>query len=135
MARFCQRSRSRTEQRFDAAIAMWPEGEDRETFVISMELQYLSAGEKWQELVSKLDKLVEADAVDASVVNEHCWTLYEKCEIPPVLKQAVHVMGHVIEGQGWAVWDTYAALLYKTGDLKQAETGSTYGDLARQGSW
>ena len=108
-------------QAFENALDMWPEGDDRDAFTTSMELQYLSAGENWQGLVSKLHDLVEADAVDASVVNEHCWTLYEKCEIQPVLKQATHIMSHVVEGQGWAVWDTYASLQYKTGDLKEAE--------------
>lgn len=111
-------------QAFENALDMWPEGDDRESFVNSMELQYLSAGENWEGLVQKLHDLVEADAVAASVVNEHCWTLYEKCDLQPVLKQAAHIMGHVVEGQNWATWDTYASLQYKTGDLKGAEVSA-----------
>jgi len=111
---------------FDAALQMWPEDSgEREQFVSSMELQYLSGGQNWKGLVEKLHQLVEADAVDASVVNEHCWNLYEKCDDQAVLTEAVHLMGHVVEGQGWAVWDTYAALQFKTGDLAAAEATAT----------
>lgn len=111
---------------FDAALQMWPEDSgERAQFVSSMELQYLSGGQNWKGLVDKLHELVEADAVAASVVNEHCWNLYEKCDDQAVLTEAVHLMGHVVEGQGWAVWDTYAALQFKTGDLAAAEATAT----------
>lgn len=56
------------------------------------------------------------------MLNNAAWTIYEHCDDSEVLMWAVDVMREVIEKNAlYAYVDTYAALLYKTGQYEEAE--------------
>lgn len=62
-------------------------------------------------------------AENPEAVNELCWNLYENCDDKALLTDACSYMTKVIDGApAYAYMDTYAALLYKTGQLDQAAT-------------
>lgn len=55
-------------------------------------------------------------------INNSCWTLYENAEEREILECAAGWMKTVTDQHPiWMYLDTYAALLFKAGDLDQAE--------------
>ena len=68
------------------------------------------------------DELTAQNFSDASVINEYCWTIYEKCDDAGVVTQAIGWMKHGIDKEpSYANLDTYASLLFKGGQLDEAE--------------
>ena len=96
-------------------------------------LQMHSSQQRWEKLMDRLASEYAAGTVDISVVNEHCWTVYEKCDDASVVQAAINVMKPAMttseteadKAISWGVWDTYAALQYKAGDLQGAEAAAT----------
>lgn len=109
----------------EAALSEIPNDfEYRERFTEIFRLRYFREGKKWDLVADLLKADLERGAIDGSVVNEYAWSMYEECDDLKVLSKAVELMQRVVEGAGYAEWDTYAALLYKTGDQRMAETAA-----------
>lgn len=91
-------------------------------------LQMHSTQQRWPQLIDRLATEFGAGTIDISVVNEHCWTVYEKCSDTSAVRAAVAVMAPAMKTEStdvaWSVWDTYAALQFKAGDLQGAETSA-----------
>lgn len=85
---------------------------------------YYERTDDWKKY-AEVSKFFVEDPETATVdqTNTICWKLYEKCSDQNVLAEAVEWMKPVIaaEPDNWMYIDTYAALLYKTGDLANAE--------------
>ena len=68
--------------------------------------------------ISYFDKFGSKDSL---IVNEISWTLFEKSDNSDALKKAEKIMAEVItKVPEFATLDTYAAILYKNGNNKDA---------------
>lgn len=88
----------------------------------SMKLSsYLQKGE-WKTFVSEYDKIVNSKPdITAEELNEYAWQLFEECDDQEALKVALTWSKLAVEKNdtGYII-DTYANLLYKLGDTKNA---------------
>lgn len=65
------------------------------------------------------------DAIENSnTINEFSWSIYEKCSDKDALADATWAMEKITKDAAteWALVDTYAALLYKSGRMDEART-------------
>jgi len=72
----------------------------------------------------KADAILKSKPLEEQLgfANSVAWTLYEKCEDPKCLKIIEAWMDKVVELEpNYMYLDTYAALLYKNGDLSKAK--------------
>lgn len=113
---------------YDQAMAMMAEymidDEDKANYEENFELSYLRASEDWRAYTQAADAILQKEGVEDRLgfANQVAWTLYEKCEDQDCLKMMEAWMLKVIDEQpSFAFVDTYAALLYKTGDLPRAK--------------
>lgn len=89
-----------------------------------LQAMYYNRTGDWKQLGEALDNMSQtADATTAGI-NEFAWNMFEKCEDNPSLVKAADAMKRMtknLEASQWAFVDTYAALLYKTGQYDVAE--------------
>ena len=78
----------------------------------------------WEGYAAEIESYIKVNGYeDHMMVNNASWTIYEKVNDKKILKMAAGWMEQVVANQPkWMYLDTYAALLYKSGDLKQAES-------------
>lgn len=96
---------------------------------IELLVAYSKARKDWPAMTTQLNNLIELNGVnDPLSLNNNCWTMYEECEDQTTLNQVKTIMKAVVEvHHQWMYTDTYAHLLYKTGNYNEA---LTYTDLA-----
>jgi len=62
------------------------------------------------------------NGLDENVMNNYSWMVYQQCDDKEVVARATKWMSDVAEkSPKYMLLDTYAALLYKSGDLKKAK--------------
>jgi thioredoxin-related protein len=85
-------------------------------------LYYQKTGD-WNKYANVTQQYIDtAGYSNAGFVNSASWTIYESCENATVIKQAAAWMEKVCAStEEYMYEDTYAALLYKSGDYKNAE--------------
>lgn len=86
-------------------------------------LAFSSQIEDWGNLVSTIEnmRLQEMD-LKLSFYNDYAWKIYEKCSDTSLVAKALSWMTPLIDEEAeWMYIDTYAALLYKSGEYDQAE--------------
>lgn len=102
---------------------------DQASMAAGLWLQMHATQQRWPQLIDRLTTEFAAGTIDISVVNEHCWAVYEKCSDASVVRAAIAVMEPSMttsnESITWGIWDTYAALKYKAGDRQGAEAAAT----------
>lgn len=77
---------------------------------------YLLHNKIWNEYFSELAASLENKSASANEVNATAWDLYEKEEDLSVCEQMLPLMNRICsENEDYNYWDTYAALLFKTG--------------------
>lgn len=115
-------------QMLDEAIGIlnkyYTNEEDKADMVSSFEMSYMKATEDWEGYTMKADKLIREGALEENLglANSVAWTLYEKCDDPKCLKMMEEWMNKVVELEpNYMFLDTYAALLYKNGDMPKAK--------------
>ncbi len=113
---------------FDESIAMLNEymaaGDDRDDMVNSFEYSFFQSAGMWKEYTMKADADLKDKPIDEQFdfANRVGWTLYEQCEDQKCLKIMEEWMAKVVElDPKYMYMDTYAALLFKTGDLANAK--------------
>ena len=78
----------------------------------------------WAAYTMKADAALKDKPLEDQLgfANSVAWTLYEKCDDPKCLKMMEDWMEKVIELEPkYMFLDTYAALLYKNGDMPNAK--------------
>ncbi len=97
--------------------------DDPEGKKIYYRITYLGETKQWSKQAEAIEDFVtKSNNKNVSFLNGLCWNLYEQCDNSAVLKQACTWMANVIKSnQDYAYLDTYAALLYKSGNKKDAE--------------
>lgn len=73
-------------------------------------------------MAKQVDSFIAIKGYEGSYINDWAWTVYEKCNDTAVVIKALSWMQPVIQKQEFASLDTYAALLYKTGQYALART-------------
>ena len=113
---------------FDKAIATldkyYTNEEEKPLIMSSFEMSYLKATGDWEAYTIKADAILKEKSLEDQLgfANSVAWTLYEKCEDPKCLKMMELWMNKVVELEpSYMYLDTYAALLYKNGDLPNAK--------------
>ncbi len=113
---------------FDEAIVIldkyYSEEEEKASINRSFEMSYLKATGDWEAYTMKAHAILKGKPLEDQLgfANSVAWTLYEKCEDPKCLKLMESWMNKVTELEpNYMYLDTYAALLYKNGDLPNAK--------------
>jgi len=93
---------------------------DQYRFYILM--TYYEKTKDWKGYANALSEYIEKNGYDnAGMINDHCWRIYENVDDKDILLQATGWMEKVIGVQpNYFNLDTYAALLYKTGQYNEA---------------
>lgn len=91
--------------------------------ITSYKIDFLMAQNKWKE-VFKINKVLKSKGQFSNgAVNHFCWTVYKKCNNQKVIAKSINWMKEITnENPEFAYLDTYAFLLYKSGNDKEAKT-------------
>lgn len=121
-------AKDKDEKQLEKALGMldtyFGDREDKDRLKLRLQQRYYENVGDWKKYARVSRTFIEdAEEFDANETNSICWTLYENCDDKEVLAKAVEWMKPVLvaEPQNWLYIDTYAALLYKTGNLAEAE--------------
>jgi thioredoxin-related protein len=103
--------------------------EEPESYKLSIQMTYYQETKDWQKFAEMLESYISIKGYENHMmINNNCWAIYENVEDKEILQKAVEWMKVVIEQQPiWMYLDTYAALLYKSGNLDEA---LKYSDIA-----
>ena len=91
---------------------------------IDFRIDYCENTNDWDGFFDALDDHISLNGYkNAEFINSCCWHAYGRCDDKKSLLRACGYMDKVITtSPTYAYMDTYAALLYKAGNLKDAET-------------
>lgn len=97
--------------------------EEKEMTKLKLNLNYYQSTENWRRVAKLMAQHVETNGYqNASLFNSVCWTIYEDVDDKDIIKLAANWMEEVIkDAPDYYYVDTYAALLYKSGNLYLAE--------------
>lgn len=114
-------SQDKDAQALEAAVSLidkYFKRDDNEKLKLIYRQHYYERTENWKEYADVSSGIIAMENYsNLSRVNSICWTLYEKTDDQETLKKAALWMKPVIMlDEGYAYWDTYAALLHKIGD-------------------
>lgn len=88
--------------------------------VETFELEFWQATGNWSKVVERIE-FKKDELITTSEMNDYCWRIFEKCEDKLIIKKAVIWMKELSDKTPtYAILDTYANLLYKSGDKKNA---------------
>ncbi len=89
----------------------------------SIMLEWYGRQEQWDQFAAYGEALfMQGDSLQSGMANSIAWTLYENTTDQAILKKAAGWMKMVVaKDPEYAYLDTYAALLFATEQLKQAE--------------
>jgi thioredoxin-related protein len=114
---------------FEKALQLCDKLENPEEEKIYLKLNYYEGIKDWKSYADAFESYIGLKGYDNHMwINNNCWTIYENAEDKEILEKAVEWMKPVIEAEPiWMYLDTYASLLFKTGNLEEA---LKYADLA-----
>jgi len=127
-----------TSEKFDAAIAAQDEARykaavkfakkqlppgDAGRYINMYSLEMHIAKGAWGEAAGLVEEQVRRKTIGEKGINYFCWTVYEQCNEQKVVGRAVHLMKNVTDANpSFALLDTYARLLFKNGNRREAIT-------------
>ncbi|MDP1676737.1 MAG: DUF255 domain-containing protein [Bacteroidota bacterium] len=83
------------------------------------QIQFYQGTKQWIRFAEIIE--LNKSLFDENAFNSYSWTIYERCDDKKVVAQAVKWMSDVVmKSPKYMFLDTYAALLYKNSDLKNA---------------
>ncbi|HTY12353.1 MAG TPA: thioredoxin fold domain-containing protein [Bacteroidota bacterium] len=90
---------------------------------LNYQLRFYSGTNRWTRYADLIDSAKRSgNALDENAMNSYSWTVYLKCDNKDVVARAAKWMGAAVETRPeYMLLDTYAALLYKNGELKKAK--------------
>jgi thiol-disulfide isomerase/thioredoxin len=93
--------------------------------ILKSDLTYYSSLSDWSNFCITADKLIskyynKSNSEDAISVNNICWTIFEKVTDKVNLEKAIQWSKHSVELKDAPFMDTYANLLFKAGNKKEA---------------
>ncbi|MEL6841610.1 MAG: DUF255 domain-containing protein [Bacteroidota bacterium] len=121
--KFYQALRTQDEEKLQSVVDMVSTQEDGEAKSASLKMAYYQRTENWSQLVEAADQLIAANEYEfTGAFNSAAWAMYERCDDQIALAKASEWMHKVVlkEDENYAYLDTYAALLFKTGQTDLA---------------
>jgi len=96
---------------------------------LNYRMRFYRGTNRWVSFANLIDSVKNSgDKLDENAMNSYSWAIYEKCGDKQVVARATKWMGDVVEkSPKYMLLDTYAALLFKNGELKNAKQ---YAELA-----
>ncbi len=90
---------------------------------LNYRLRFYHGTKRWIAFADLIDSAKNSGSgLDENVMNSYSWMVYQQCDNKEVIARATKWMSNVIEkSPKYMLLDTYAALLYKSGDLKKAQ--------------
>jgi len=89
-------------------------------------IQFYQGTKQWAKFAEIIE--LNRSILDENYFNSYSWTIYERCDDKKVIVQATKWMADIVKKHSkYMFLDTYAALLYKSADLKNARK---YAELA-----
>lgn len=93
--------------------------EENKNFLL---IKYYEGVQNWPLYAKEVDTYIAKHPGEGNQINGFSWVIYEKCDDAAIVKTAVGWMKPVVERkQEYASMDTYAALLYKAQNFKEAK--------------
>lgn len=88
-----------------------------------LHLKYYEGLQDWPNYMKYAERYIQMTGTgNSSAINEISWKIYNRVDNPEYIKKALSWMAIVVEQDPqYAYMDTYAALLYKSGQLEQAK--------------
>lgn len=113
------------QQKFDEAIHFARKALSEEWIndvVSSFERKFLIAQDKWEQVFTLYENQKKEGKLSNGAINHFCWDIYKKCNDPQVIDKCLIWMKQVTEEEPfYAYLDTYAFLLYKSGDKTETK--------------
>lgn len=113
------------QQKFDEAIHFARKALSEEWIndvVSSFERKFLIAQDKWEQVFTLYENQKKEGKLSNGAINHFCWDIYKKCNDPQVIDKCLIWMKQVTEEEpSYAYLDTYAFLLYKSGDKTETK--------------
>lgn len=96
---------------------------------LNYRMRFYTGTNRWASFANLIDSVKNSgDKLDENAMNSYSWAIYERCDDKQVVARAAKWMGDVVEkSPKYMLLDTYAALLFKNGELKKAKQ---YAELA-----
>jgi thioredoxin-related protein len=86
-------------------------------------IQFYLGTNQWQKFADAVDAGITAGTIEENGTNNYSWTIYERCDDKKIIARAAGWMEKVVGASPkYMFTDTYAALLFKNGNLKKAKT-------------
>jgi len=100
--------------------SMKPESEGY--YLALLDVQTARRGSNWEKYPSAVFAMLEEKPlVDNRTLNIHAWDFYQHIEDQQALKKMTSIVAAAIKKEdGYALHDTYASLLFKTKNYRQA---------------
>ncbi|MBP6732348.1 MAG: thioredoxin family protein [Chitinophagales bacterium] len=96
--------------------------EDKEDNKNYLLLKYYEGVQNWPLYGREVEAYIAKHPGEGNQINGFSWTVYEKCDDAAIINKAVGWMKPVVQRkQEYASTDTYAALLYKAQNFKEAK--------------
>lgn len=113
------------QQKFDEAVHFARKALSEEWIndvVSSFERKFLIAQDKWEQVFTLYENQKKEGKLSNGAINHFCWDIYKKCNDPQVIDKCLIWMKQVTEEEPfYAYLDTYAFLLYKSGDKTETK--------------
>lgn len=113
------------QQKFDEAIHFARKALSKEWIddvVSSFERKFLIVQDKWEQVFTLYENQKNEGKLSNGAINHFCWDIYKKCNDPQVIDKCLIWMKQVTEEEPfYAYLDTYAFLLYKSGDKTETK--------------
>jgi len=86
-------------------------------------LRFDQETQRWNAYADLIDSMrTSSTPPDPNIINSYSWAVYEHCPDKGVVARATAWMSDaIVKSPTYMLLDTYAALLYKSGDLKKAK--------------
>jgi len=96
--------------------------EDVENIKLAYKNFFYEKTGNWEKLIASVKEMIDLSGYEkSSKINSYCWNIYENVDDAKIIDQAVAIMKNLIEQKPeYAYIDTYAALLFKSGNTKEA---------------
>ena len=113
------------QEKYDRAIAFAIKALGQETvdeMLPRFEIDRLKAQNKWQEVLEIYKIKKDKGEMEKGLINHVCWDIYKNCEDKAVISKCVDWMKELtINHPEFSYLDTYAFLLYKSGNKEEAK--------------
>ena len=114
----------KSQQKYDEAISFAKSSLSTkwtDDILPTAEIQLLKAQNKWDEVFELRNAKKDRGEMDNGFVNHFSWSVYKECDNQKVIQKCIAWMKEVTDEEPtYAYLDTYAYLLYKSGNKEEA---------------